>query len=139
MPATLTASVRREAAKATLTLPFRIPPNRNSLSIQETATALDMSTRFVEDLFDKADDDGKGDLAGHKHNGSSGARNTKRIPVIFVAAYLIKTATYSDESLLDCLISSIENLPAESLLRLASAARSSAEKKSHGSKLHRAS
>jgi hypothetical protein len=122
MSAAAPAAVRQAAAKATLTLPFAIPA-KDHLTIAEAATACGMGSTFIEEKFDKAEAEGRGDLAGHKHNAGQGKRHSKRIPRIFVVAYMIKTATYTDESLLDCLIGCIRHLPRESLLRLADAAR----------------
>jgi hypothetical protein len=48
-------------------------------------------------------DEGK-QLSGHVHNGGRGARLTKRIPRVWVAAYIVSTARYDVDTLIDAFI-----------------------------------
>jgi hypothetical protein len=122
------APIRHAAEKATLELPFSIPA-KDWFSLREAAQICGMGERFMEELFDRSAEKGSGEIFGHRHNAGAGARMTKRIPRIFLIAYLVRTATYTDQALLDCLIGSWRHLPRESLLRLAAAARKFAEDK----------
>lgn len=122
MPA-LTANVRHAAARATLALPFRVPP-QEWFSIREAAAAAGMKETFIEELFDAGVQ-----LSGHTHNGGAGKRRTKRIPRVWLVAYLIRTADYTDESLADALITCLPHLPATTLLRIAEHARRLAQEK----------
>lgn len=107
MGATATASVRRAAEKSTLELPFRIPA-KEWFSLREAASICGMGETFVETLFNAASDQRRGELFGHEHNAGKGARMTKRIPRIFLVAYLIKTATYDNDALVDCLVGCLQ-------------------------------
>lgn len=114
---TLAAPVRHAAAKATLELPFSIPA-KEWFSLAEAAGLCGMGETFMEKLFDAADENGKGEIFGHKHNAGTGARNTKRIPRVFVVAYMIKTATYDNDALVDCLVACLRNCSREQKRRV---------------------
>ncbi len=107
MAAAAPASVRKAAEKSTLELPFQIPA-KEWFSVREAAAVCGMGETFMESLFDAARDQKKGEVFGHEHNAGNGARMTKRIPRVFIVAYLIKTATYDNEALVDCLLSSLK-------------------------------
>ena len=123
MPATLPAPIRRTAARATLELPFAIPA-KDMFSLREAARIMDLSESFVEKLFDQG-----GQLSGHAHNAGNGQRMTKRIPRVWLVAYMIKTAHYDDASLGDALIACLGKLPAATLLRIAASATRLASEK----------
>lgn len=119
----LAAPVRHAAARDTLALPFRVPP-QEWFSIREAAAAAGMKETFIEELFDAGTQ-----LSGHTHNGGEGKRRTKRIPRVWLVAYLIRTADYTDDSLADALLTCLPHLPAPTLLRLAEHARRLATEK----------
>jgi len=119
----LSASVRKSAADATLALPFRVPP-KDVFTIREVATLCGMKETFVEEQFD-----GGHELAGFKFNGGAGKRHSKRIPRALLIPFLIKHATWTDDSLLDAYVSVLPHLPAPTLLRIAETARRLAAEK----------
>jgi hypothetical protein len=113
----VSAPVRRAAAEATLTLPFRIPP-QEWFTLRQAGAVLGLSESMIEKLYDQ------GALTGHSHNaGEKKLRETKRIPRIALVAYAVRTADYTDESFLDALLACLPALPPPSLLRLADQAR----------------
>lgn len=114
------ASVRKAAAHATLELPFRIPA-KEWFSLSEAAALCGMGETFMEKLFDAAAEEKKGEIFGHRHNAGAGARMTKRIPRLFVVAYLVKTATYDNDALVDCLIAAVRHCSPEQKRRIHSA------------------
>lgn len=122
MPA-LAASVRRSAEQSTLELPFAVPA-KEWFSLREAAAIAGVSERYAEKKFDE----GK-ELSGHEHNGGKGERMTKRIPRVWLLAWMIRTARYSDASLADAVIGCLRYLPAVSLNRIADAAKRLAETK----------
>lgn len=91
----LPASLRRSAERATLELPFRIPA-KEWFTLREAAELMGLSESFVEKLYD-----GGSQLAGHNHNAGAGVRMSKRVPRVWLVAYLTRTATYDDASLAD--------------------------------------
>ncbi len=116
----LTANVRHAAAKQTLSLPFRVPP-QDWFSIKQMAALRGMKDTFIEEVYDAGHD-----LSGHNHNSKGavkGKRMTKRIPRVWAISYMIKTADYTDESLCDALISTLPHLPPETLMRISNEAR----------------
>src|SRR5688572_23847359 len=117
MAATLSATVRSSAAKATLELPFRIPA-KEWFSLREVAALSGMSESYVEKKFDE----GK-ILSGHVHNGGSGARETKRIPRVWFIAFMLNTAGYDDVSLGHALLSCLKHIPLESRIWIESECR----------------
>lgn len=117
MSAAPPASVRHAAARATLELPFRVPA-KEWFSLGEAAAICGMSETFMEKLFDAAEEHGKGEMFGHKHNAGAGARMTKRIPRLFVVAYLVRTATYDNDTLVDCLTAALRHCSREQQRRL---------------------
>lgn len=102
------------AARSTYELPFAVP-DKEWFTIAETARAAGMSERYTEDAFDE----GK-ILSGHLHNakGAEGARMTKRIPRVWLIAFLATTAAYELPTLADALERGLRNLSTELLLRL---------------------
>ncbi len=106
MTAAAPSSVRKAAASATLELPFRIPA-KEWFSLGEAATLCGMRETFMEKLFDTATEKGEGAIFGHRHNAGAGARMTKRIPRVFVIAYMLRTATYDNDAVVDCLIAGL--------------------------------
>jgi hypothetical protein len=113
-------STRRAAAQATLELPFRIPA-KEWFSLGEAAALCGMGESFMEKLFDAAAEKGEGEIFGHRHNAGAGARMTKRIPRLFLVAYLLKTATYDNDALVDCLIGSLRHCSRDQQHRIHSA------------------
>lgn len=111
------ASTRRAAEHATLELPFRVPA-KEWFTIREVAALTGLSDTTVEAIFDKAKEEKRGELFGHEHNGGAGARMTKRIPRVFVVAYLVRTATYDTDALVDCLLGACRGLSREQMHRL---------------------
>lgn len=111
------ASVRQAAARATLELPFRVPA-REWFSLAQAAALCGMSETFMEKLFDTAAEKGEGEIFGHRHNAGAGERMTKRIPRVFVVSYLVKTATYDNDALVDCLIGALRQCSPEQQRRV---------------------
>ncbi len=112
MPA-LTANVRHAAARDTLALPFRVPP-KDVFTIREVAELSGMKETFVEEQFDAGRE-----LAGFKFNGGAGKRHSKRIPRAWAVAFLVKHATWHDESLLEAYRGCLRHLPTSALLVIA--------------------
>lgn len=108
----LSANVRKKAAEATLTLPFRIPP-QEWFTLREAGAVLGISESTVEKLYDK------GVLTGHSHNAGSGQRDHKRVLRAALIAYAIRTADYDDESLSDLYCAPLPHFPAATLLEIA--------------------
>jgi hypothetical protein len=108
----LAASVRRSAAEATLALPFRVPP-QEWFTLRQAGAVLGLSESTVEKLYDA------GQLTGHSHNAGRGVRAHKRVLRAALVAYAIRTADYSDESLLDAYRSCLRHFPREALLAIA--------------------
>lgn len=94
----LPATVRRAAERATMELPFRVP-NKEWFSLREAAVLCGMSESFIEAKFDEGTV-----LSGHEHNAGAGARMTKRIPRAWLIAYLISTARYDVDALVDAYV-----------------------------------
>jgi len=120
MSAAAPVSVRRAAEKATLELPFKIPA-KEWFSLGEAAALCGMGETFMEKLFDSAAEHGRGEIFGHRHNAGAGARMTKRIPRIFVVAYMLKTATYDNDALVDCVTAALRTCSREQQRRVHSA------------------
>ena len=112
----VTATVRKAAARATLTLPFRVPP-QDWFTLRQAGAVLGLSESMAEKLYDG------GQLTGHSHNAGRGLRDHKRVLRTSLIAYAIKTADYDDDSLTDALTACLPNLSPETLLRVAEAAR----------------
>ena len=106
-----TASTRRAAAAATLHLPFRVPA-KEFFSLKEAAALMELSDSFVEKLYDK------GVLSGHSHNAGHGKRDTKRILRPYLVAYMIRTADYCDDTLVEALTTCLRGLSAPQLAEL---------------------
>lgn len=123
MSAPLPVQIRRSAERATLELPFRIPA-KEMFTLREAAAIMGLSESFVEKLYDAGVQ-----LAGHSHNAGTGARMTKRIPRVWLVAYMIRTAHYDDASLADALLGCLPRLPAATLLRVAATASRLAHEK----------
>jgi hypothetical protein len=119
----LSASTRRSAERATLELPFSVPA-KEWFSLAEAATLSGMGQSYVEKKFDE----GK-ELSGHVHNGGKGERMTKRIPRVWLIAWMIRTAHYDDASLGDALIACLRHLAPDVLRRVAAAAARLADAK----------
>jgi len=119
----LSASVRRSAAKATLTLPFRIPL-KDAFTIREVAELCGMKETFVEERFDAGVD-----LAGFKFPGTTGKRHSKRIPYAWAVAFYVKHATWDDESIADAYVACLSHFPTPTLLRIAETSRRLAAEK----------
>ena len=117
MPATLPAFVRQAAAKSTLHLPFRLPA-KEWFTIQEAAALCGMSENYVEKKYDE----GKL-LSGHNHSGGRGVRATKRIPQVWMIAFMISTAEYSDPDLTEALIACLRNVTPQARAEIADACR----------------
>lgn len=113
----LPASVRQSAAAATLSLPFRVP-TKDTLTIRELADLSGMKETFIEEQFDAGIV-----LSGFRFNGGAGKRHSKRIPRAWAVAFLVKHARWDDESLADAYVDCLRHLPAQTLLRIADAAR----------------
>jgi len=126
MSATLPTPIRRAAERATLELPFRIPA-KEMFTLREAAAIMGLSESFVEKLYD-----GGTQLGGHSHNAGTGARMTKRIPRVWLVAYMIRTASYDDTSLGDALDACLPKLPVATLTRIASRATRLAQEKPIG-------
>ncbi|HEX2860704.1 MAG TPA: hypothetical protein VHN79_03650 [Lacunisphaera sp.] len=114
------APVRKAAAKATLDLPFHIPA-KEWFTLGEAAALCGMGESFMEKLFDAAAENGRGEIFGHRHNAGLGARMTKRVPRLFLVAYMVKTATYDNDALVDCVIASLRHCSREQQHRVHSA------------------
>lgn len=112
----MNATARKAAAAATLSLPFRMPP-QEWFTLRQAGAVLGLSESMVEKLYDG------GALTGHHHNAGQGQRLHKRIPRASLIAYAVATADYADESLADAYVAALTHLPAETLLRIANAAR----------------
>ncbi len=128
MSATLSARIRRSAARATLELPFSVPA-KEMFSLREAARIMELSESFVEKLYDQGNQ-----LSGHSHNAGNGQRMTKRIPRVWLVAYMIRTAHYDDSSLGDALIACLTHLPTATLLRIAAAATHTARENPLGAR-----
>lgn len=113
----LPATVRRAAERSTLELPVRIPA-KDWFSLAEAAALCGMGESYMEKLFDAAEAEGRGQIFGHKHNAGTGARHTKRIPRLFLVAYLLRTATYDNDGLVDCLLGSLRHLSRAQMQRV---------------------
>lgn len=131
----LTASIRRNAARSTLELPFFIPA-KEWFTLEECATLSGMSVRYVEKKFDEGTE-----LSGHVHNGGKGERNTKRVPRVWFVAWMTKTAQhengtaiYDNESLGDAVIQCLRYLSRDVLLKIAAAATRFADQKAPGAR-----
>jgi hypothetical protein len=122
-----TASIKRAAERSTMELPFHIPP-KEWFTIKEVAQLTGMSETFIEEVFDKSDFDGKGPLGGHKHNAGTGQRKSKRIPRINVVAYLVTTANYEIDGIVDEQIRTLQHLSEMPLRRIAASALARADK-----------
>lgn len=108
----LAASTRKSAERATLMLPFRVPP-QEWFTIPQAAAVIGLGESAVEKLYDK------GAFTGHSHNAGAGHRKHKRILRVALIAYLVKTADYDDESLTDLYCSALPNFSSAALLRIA--------------------
>jgi hypothetical protein len=86
---------------APLELPFGIP-TKGMFSLREAAAVLGMSESFVEKLYDAGRE-----LSGHEHNAGDGLRVTKRIPRVWLVAYMVRTARYDNETLVDALLAAL--------------------------------
>lgn len=104
----------------TLHLPFHIPA-KEWFNICEVAQICGMSERFIEKLYDQGTK-----IAGHTHNGGTGARMTKRIPRVWIVAYLVSTATYDDPALVDAFVAAGLRLSPAARLQVADRLRRSA-------------
>ena len=124
MPATLSAPVRLAAAKATLELPFRIP-NKEWFTLREAGVVLGLSESTMEVLYDR------GELTGHSHNAATGQRKARRVLRVSLVTYAVRTADYTDESLIDAVFGCLPQMPAPALLRLSIEARRVAFEKGH--------
>jgi hypothetical protein len=111
----LSAKARNAAAQATLTLPFRIPP-QEWFTLRQAGAVLGLAESTIEKLYDQ------GALTGHSHNAGSGQRDHKRVLRTSLVAYAMRTADYSDESFGDALVAGLPYLPATTLLRIAATA-----------------
>ena len=96
----LSASPAREAL---LELPFPIPA-KGMFSLREAADVLGVSESFVEKLYDAGRE-----LSGHEHNAGAGLRMTKRIPRVWLVAYMVRTARYDNEALVNALIAALRS------------------------------
>lgn len=123
MPASLPVQIRRSAERSTLELPFRIPA-KEWFSLAEAGALMGLSDSYVEKLYDAGRQ-----LSGHSHNAGTGQRMTKRIPRVWLVAYLTRTAGYDDASLDDALIACLPHRPRTSLLRIAAACQRIAQDK----------
>lgn len=110
------APVRRSAAEATLSLPFKVP-QQEWFTLRRAGEVLGLAESTIEKLYDG------GALTGHSHNAASGERQHKRVLRCALIAYAIRTADYTDESLADALVSCLPHLPPTTLLRISEHAR----------------
>src|ERR1043166_5188238 len=121
----LSANVRHAAAKATLSLPFRIPP-QEWFTLREAAAVLGLAESTVEKLYEQHA------FTGHSHNAGTPPRKDgrpakktdqtrkhKRIMRSTLVAYAVRTADYDDEGLCDLYCSALNHLPTEALQRIA--------------------
>lgn len=111
------APVRHAAARATLTLPFRVP-TKEAITIAELAGFTGMGATFIEEQFDA----GK-NLSGYRFNGGEGKRHSKRIPRAWAVAFIVKHADWDDETLEAAYVDALSHFPAPALLRIAEHAR----------------
>ena len=118
----LSANVRRSAAEATLTLPFRVPP-QEWFTLRQAGAVLGLAESTVEKLYDQ------GLLTGHSHNAGRGERSHKRVLRAALLAYAIRTADYTDDSLADAFEACLDHLPAATLLRIAARSHRLAQEK----------
>lgn len=109
-------------ADNSLHLPFAIPA-KEWFSPREAAAVIGVSERFIEKLYDEGRQ-----LAGHSHNGGTGARMTKRIPRTWILSYLLRTATYDDASLIDALCAAAPRLTPTACLQIAERFRKAAHR-----------
>lgn len=108
----ISSNIRKAAERETLTLPFRVPP-QETFTIAQLSALCGMKSTFVEEQFDA----GK-TLAGFEFCGGAGLRHSKRIPRAWAVAFLVRHATWTDESLTDAYVACLAHLPAEALLRI---------------------
>lgn len=120
--ATLPATEPSAPAKTKIDLPFRIPP-QEWFTLRQAGEALGLAESTVEKLY------GRGELTGHSHNAGAGLRKHKRVLRASLIAYAIRTGNYTDASLADALSGCLRNLPAATLLRIASEAQRLAQDK----------
>lgn len=113
----VSAPVRHAAARATLTLPFRLP-TKEAITIAELASLTGMGATFIEEQFDA----GK-NLSGYRFNGGAGKRHSKRIPRAWAIAFIVKHADWDDETLEEAYIAALAHFPAPALFRISDAAR----------------
>jgi hypothetical protein len=102
----------RAAARATLELPFRIPA-KEMFSLREAAAVLGASESFCEKLFDAGRE-----LSGHEYNAGAGLRMTKRIPRAWLVAYMLRTAKYDNDALVDALVAALRSCSREQKRRV---------------------
>ena len=114
----MNSAVLKSAAKATLALPFKVPP-QNFLTLRQAAGVAGLSESSIEALYDA------GKLTGNTHPSITGdggktkeRRATKRVLSVALAAYLVKTGDYTDESLADILVGCLPYLPAATRARI---------------------
>jgi len=106
------ASIRKAGARATLALPFRIPP-QDFFTLRQAGAVLGLSETSVETLYDN------GKLTGHTHAISGeGQRKHKRVLRASLVAYAQSTADYTDDSFCDALVAMLPHLPAPSRARV---------------------
>lgn len=108
MPATPHA----EATRATSELPFTVP-DKEWFTLAEAAKIAGMGETHVEAKFDEGRD-----LSGHRHNGAAGQRWTKRIPRVWLLAWLLRTSDYELATLVEALDRGIRRLSTPLLLQL---------------------
>jgi hypothetical protein len=111
----LPAAPSRAAARATLELPFRIPA-KEMFSLKEAAAVLGTSESFAEKLFDAGRE-----LSGHEYNAGAGLRMTKRIPRAWLVAYMLRTAKYDNDALVDALVAALRSCGLEQQRRVQTA------------------
>lgn len=109
---TVGAPVRKAAARATLTLPFSVPP-QNTFLVRELAALCGMKDTFIEEQFDA----GK-KLSGFGFNGGAGKRDSKRIPRAWAIAFLCEHARWEDDTLADAYCAALRHFSREQLLRV---------------------
>jgi hypothetical protein len=97
---------------APLELPFRVPA-KGMFSLREAAAVMGMSESFTEKLYDAGRE-----LSGHEHNAGAGLRVTKRIPRVWLVAYMLRTARYENTTLVDALIAALHSCSREQQRRV---------------------
>lgn len=104
-------------------LPFELG-FREWHSPRSVGEVIGMSEGFVEKLFDEGRQ-----LSGHVHNAGRGVRETKRIPRVWVAAYLMRTARYDLDTLVQAITAGFRRLSTPLLRRIVAAAEAEIDRR----------